>query len=84
MKKKVMKKRSRRVTRNNPICPKTGAPMHRDVRPMTLTYNGESVTVDMPGWYSDFSDTSVHTGQDILVYDHALVQLKKGAKDEKE
>ena len=33
----------------NPICPKTSAPMHRDVRSMPLTYKGESITFDMPG-----------------------------------
>ena len=36
--------------------------MHRDVRPMTLTYKGESITFDMPGWYCDVSDESIHTG----------------------
>ena len=37
----------------NPVCPKTGAPMHRGVRPLTLTYKGESITFEMPGWYCD-------------------------------
>ena len=61
---------------SNPVCPKTGAPMHRDVRPMTLTYKGESVTIDMPGWYCDSSDESIHTGQDTVVSDRALNRLK--------
>jgi len=58
------------------VCPKTGAPMHRDVRPMTLTYKGESITFDMPGWYCDASDESIHGGADMKVSDRALNRLK--------
>ena len=61
---------------SNPVCPKTGAPMYRDVRPMTLTYKGESITIDMPGWYCDSSDESIHTGKDAVVSDRALNRLK--------
>ena len=50
--------------------------MHRDVRPMTLTYKGESITIDMPGWYCDSSDESIHTGRDAVVSDRALNRLK--------
>ena len=59
-----------------PICPKTGAPMHRDVRPMTLTYKGERLTFDMPGWYCDKSGESIHTGEDMKVSDRMLNRLK--------
>ncbi len=61
---------------NNPVCPKTGAPMHRGVRPMTLAYKGESIVIDMPGWYCDSSDESIHTGRDAAVSDRALNRLK--------
>ncbi len=61
---------------NNPVCPKTGAPMYRDIRPMTLAYKGESITFDMPGWYCDSSDESIHTGQDMKVSDRMLNRLK--------
>jgi len=64
----------------DPICPKTGEPMHRDVRPMTLTYKGESITFDMPGWYCDASDESSHTGQDMKVSDQMLNRLKARAE----
>jgi HTH-type transcriptional regulator/antitoxin MqsA len=50
--------------------------MHRDVRPMTLTYKGESITIDMPGWYCDSSDESIHTGRDAVVSDRALNRLR--------
>jgi HTH-type transcriptional regulator/antitoxin MqsA len=64
----------------NPICPETGTPMHRDVRPMTLTYNGESITFDMPGWYCDQSDESLHTGKDMKMSDRMISILKLSLK----
>ena len=60
----------------NPLCPKTGAPMHRGVRPMTVTYKEESIAFDMPGWYCDESDESIHTGKDMKVSDRMLNRLK--------
>jgi len=60
----------------NPVCPKTGSPMRRDVRPMALNYKGESITFDMPGWYCESSDESIHTGEDMRVSDRMLNRLK--------
>lgn len=60
----------------SPVCPETGAPMRRDTRPMTLDYKGQSITFDMPGWYCDASDQSIHTGEDMKVSDRVLNQLK--------
>ena len=60
----------------DPVCPETGAPMHRGVRPMILAYKGESITVAMPGWYCDQSKESIHTGDDMKVSDRALNRLK--------
>ena len=60
----------------NPVCPETGAPMYRGVRPMTLAYKGESITFDMPGWYCDQSEESIHTGEDMKVSDRMLNRLK--------
>ena len=60
----------------DPICPESGQPMRRDVRPMTLTYKGRSLTFDMPGWYADASDESIHTGKDMQASDRALNRLK--------
>jgi HTH-type transcriptional regulator/antitoxin MqsA len=65
----------------NPVCPETGAPMYRGVRPMTLTYKGDSLTFDMPGWYCDQSEESIHTGEDMKVSDRMLNLLK--ARSEK-
>ncbi len=60
----------------NPVCPETGAPMHRGVRPMTLAYKGKNVTFDMPGWYCDQSEESIHTSEDMKVSDRMLNRLK--------
>jgi HTH-type transcriptional regulator/antitoxin MqsA len=43
---------------------------------MTLTYKGESITFDMPGWYCDQSEESIHTGVDMKVSDRKLNLLK--------
>jgi HTH-type transcriptional regulator/antitoxin MqsA len=43
---------------------------------MTLTYKGESLTFDMPGWYCDQSEESIHTGEDMKVSDRMLNLLK--------
>ncbi len=61
---------------DSPVCPETGAPMHRAVRPMTLTYKGESVTFEMPGWYCDQSEESIFTGEDMKLSDRMLNKLK--------
>jgi HTH-type transcriptional regulator/antitoxin MqsA len=56
--------------------PETGAPLHRAVRPLTLTYKGESITVDMPGWYGEHVDEGVFDPVDMKVSDRALNRLK--------
>jgi HTH-type transcriptional regulator / antitoxin MqsA len=58
------------------FCPETGAPLHRDVRPMTFSYKGQSVTVDMPGWYGEPPAESIHGGEDMKVSDRALNLMK--------
>jgi HTH-type transcriptional regulator / antitoxin MqsA len=60
----------------NPICPKTGAPMRYSLRPMVLTYKEESITFDMPGWYCDDCEESIHTGKDMKISDRMLNRLK--------
>lgn len=60
----------------NRVDPETGAPLHRDVRPFTITYKGHSLTVDMPGWYGDHPDVGVFDPEDMKVSDRALNRLK--------
>lgn len=56
--------------------PETGAPLHRDVRPLTLSYKGARITVDMPGWYGTGPDEGVFEPEDMKVSDRALNRLK--------
>lgn len=60
----------------NPTCPETGEPMFRGVRTTTIAYKEQKATFDMPGWYCDASDESIHTGEDMKVSDRALNRLK--------
>ncbi len=61
------------------ICPETGLPMERGVRPVTLVYKQHSTSFDMPGWYCDACDEGIHTGADMKVSDRALNRLKAKA-----
>ena len=63
-----------------PICPETGTPMKRGVAPMTISYKDRSVTFEMPGWYCDECDESIHTGDDMEVSDRVLDRLKAQQK----
>jgi HTH-type transcriptional regulator / antitoxin MqsA len=59
-----------------PICPETGKPMARGVRPLEVSYKGQSTKVEMPGWYCDDSGESIHTADDLKVSDAALKELR--------
>lgn len=61
---------------DKPKCPVTGKSMQRGVRQMTISYQGLSETIDMPGWYAEGSDESVHSGEDMKISDQALENLK--------
>lgn len=61
---------------NNPLCHEDGAEMVRDTRPITLSYKGESVTINLPGWYCPQCGESVHDGKDMRVSDRALNAMK--------
>jgi HTH-type transcriptional regulator/antitoxin MqsA len=43
---------------------------------MTLTYKGESITFDQPGWYCDESDEGILVGKDLHISDRMLNRLK--------
>jgi len=67
---------ARRTTSDPMISSETGKPMVRDVRPMTITLEGESITFDMPGWYSDEPDDGLHDQEDMKASDAALHALR--------
>jgi HTH-type transcriptional regulator / antitoxin MqsA len=66
-----------RVLPETMVAPETGELLKRDVRPFTVTYKGQSITVDLPGYYSASSDEGVLIGDDMRVTDEALRILKE-------
>ena len=60
------------------VAPETGAILSRGVRPFVVTYKGESLTVDLPGYYPQGDgDDGVVVGDDMRVVDEALRALKE-------
>ncbi|MBZ9737310.1 type II toxin-antitoxin system MqsA family antitoxin [Mesorhizobium sp. CA18] len=57
--------------------PETGETLTRGVRPFAVTYKGESMTVDLPGYYPASDGESVHIGDDMIAVDAALRLLKE-------
>jgi HTH-type transcriptional regulator/antitoxin MqsA len=57
--------------------PETGETLTRAVRPFTVEYKGESVTVDLPGYCPDGAGEGVHVGKDMSAVDEALRSLKE-------
>ena len=66
-----------------PICPETGTPMKHGLAPMTISYKDQSATFEMPGWYCDECDESIHTGDDLKVSDRMLNRLKARQKNQR-
>ena len=59
-----------------PTCPCDGTVMERGVRPMTITYKGRQLSIDMPGHYCPACGEGVHGGGDLKISDRALNRLK--------
>jgi HTH-type transcriptional regulator/antitoxin MqsA len=59
------------------ISPETGEPLSRGVRPFTVIYKGQSITVDLPGWYPEGDGDGVLVGDDMAAADQALRDLKE-------
>ncbi|UCI19715.1 type II toxin-antitoxin system MqsA family antitoxin [Mesorhizobium sp. B2-1-8] len=59
------------------ISPETGETLARGVRPFTVTYKGESMIVDLPGYYPPSDGEVVHVGDDMAAVDAALRALKE-------
>ena len=58
------------------IHPETGEVLHRDVRPVEFKYKGESVVMNMPGWYPAKGDDGIFSMEDMAVHDRALRIMK--------
>ena len=59
----------------------TGEQLMRDVRNITITYQGHNKTFPMPGWYPRDNDEGTFTDEDMKTYDRALNQLKAEAEN---
>ena len=61
------------------IHPETGKLLRRDIRPIKFTYKGETVILDMPGWYPEDKDDDdgVFSQEDMKVHDKALDILEE-------
>jgi HTH-type transcriptional regulator/antitoxin MqsA len=60
------------------VSPETGEQLVRDVRPFTVTYKGQSITVDQPGYYNPRNEEdAVFVGRDMEPSDKALRELKR-------
>lgn len=59
------------------ISPVTGKTLRRDVKPFTVAYKGESVVVDLLGYYGSDEEDGIHVGDDMAVVDNALRSLKE-------
>lgn len=59
----------------------TGEELIRDVRNITITYQGRDKTFPMPGWYPKDNDEGTFTDEDLKVYDRAINELKAEAEN---
>ncbi len=57
-------------------CHECGGKMFRDTQPCELEYKGEKAIVDMSGYYCESCGESVHTGNDLDIYDQAVREVK--------
>jgi HTH-type transcriptional regulator/antitoxin MqsA len=62
---------------NTMASPDTGEMLTRGVRPFEVSYKGENVTVELPGYYPAATGDGVHIGDDMAVVDEALRGLKE-------
>jgi HTH-type transcriptional regulator / antitoxin MqsA len=57
--------------------PETGETLTRGMRPLTVTYKGETETVELPGYYPSGDGDGVLVGNDMAAADAALRRLKE-------
>lgn len=57
------------------VCSDTGAVLRRGVRPFTISCRGQSVCVDLPGYYPEGASQGVMVGDDMAPSDAALRDL---------
>ena len=65
------------MTKKTIIHPITGETLYRDVRPMEFTFRGETITVNMPGWYPAGDGDAIFTHEDLQVSERVLDNLQR-------
>lgn len=58
------------------ICHACGGKMRRGEKVEQFEYKGHPFKLDLPGWYCVNCDESVHIGDDMKMYDRALLDMK--------
>jgi HTH-type transcriptional regulator/antitoxin MqsA len=61
-------------------CPSCGGVMRRGIPEETVTYKGESLSYQQPGWHCDACGDGILEGSDNLVHDAALHEVMARAK----
>lgn len=59
------------------VSPETGDTLYRGVRPFTVAYKGQSMVVQLPGYYPAGDGEGVLVGGDMSTTDEALRVLKE-------
>jgi HTH-type transcriptional regulator/antitoxin MqsA len=62
---------------NTMTSPESGEMLIRGVRRFAVTYKGETIAVDLPGYYPAGDGDGVHVGTDMRLVDEALRTLKE-------
>lgn len=73
----MAKNGTRRNLPEQMMAPETRELLERGVRPFVVTYKGERMTVDLPGYYPGGEGDGVLVGEDMRVVDAALRMLKE-------
>jgi HTH-type transcriptional regulator / antitoxin MqsA len=63
------------------VSPDTNETLIRSVRPFAVSYKGETITVDLTGYYPPGDGEGVHVGDDMDPVDAALRLLKSRIDD---
>jgi HTH-type transcriptional regulator / antitoxin MqsA len=68
---------TRKILPETTVSPITGETLRRGVRPLPVTYKGETIIVDTPGYYPEGEGDGILVGDDMAPGDEALRILKE-------
>lgn len=55
--------------------------MTRQVRKVPIVYKDLVREIDLPGWYSEDGTDSIHSGEDLEIWDKTLQEMKAEWKE---